>query len=103
MRLVYRSVASREIGDICEWYRDESPDLETRFIAELRSAEAFLQRNPLAGAGCGSDIRRHFLRRFPYAIYYVNEPGQIVILSVRHGHRKPRIWTVSEAPATYAP
>jgi toxin ParE1/3/4 len=38
------------------------------------------------------DIRRALLRRFPYGIFYLVEPEQIVILACFHARRHPKQW-----------
>jgi plasmid stabilization system protein ParE len=32
------------------------------------------------------------VRRFPYSVYYVVEPSQIVVLAIFHGRRDPKQW-----------
>jgi toxin ParE1/3/4 len=38
------------------------------------------------------DLRRYVLRRFPYVLVYLVEPGEIVVLAVAHTHRRPGYW-----------
>ena len=62
-------------------------------------------KGPAVSAGCGSGrgprskamypivhgrVRRHLLRRFPYGLFYVQYPTEVVILAVVHGRRHPR-------------
>jgi len=32
------------------------------------------------------------LRRFPYCVFYILEPNEIVVLACMHGHRDPQLW-----------
>jgi plasmid stabilization system protein ParE len=38
------------------------------------------------------DVRKAGVKRFPYSIYYRDEPTRIVVLAVFHGRRDPRVW-----------
>ena len=39
-------------------------------------------------------VRRYLLRRFPYAVAYLGEVGQVVVLAVAHTRREPLYWMV---------
>jgi plasmid stabilization system protein ParE len=38
------------------------------------------------------DVRRALLHKFPYSIYFVNEPDAVAIIAVLHQHRRPGSW-----------
>ena len=38
------------------------------------------------------DVREALVSGYPYCVYYREEPGQVVVLSVFHGSRDPSIW-----------
>jgi len=38
------------------------------------------------------DVRRALLHKFPYSIYFANEPDAIAIIAVLHQHRQPGEW-----------
>ena len=38
------------------------------------------------------EVRRALLHKFPYSIYFVNEPEAIAIIAVLHQHRRPDMW-----------
>ena len=38
------------------------------------------------------DARRAPVRRFPYSVFYKVEPERVVVISVFHGRRDPKVW-----------
>jgi toxin ParE1/3/4 len=38
------------------------------------------------------DVREALVPGYPYCVYYREEPGQVVVLSVFHTARDPSIW-----------
>src|SRR5207248_7118526 len=38
------------------------------------------------------DVRRALAHKFPYSIYFVNEPDAIAIIAVLHQHRRAGAW-----------
>jgi len=38
------------------------------------------------------DVRIKFIRRFPYGIHYLVEPGHIIIIAVFHTSKSPSKW-----------
>ena len=48
---------------------------------------AKLQQAPDRHPECYRDIRRAFLARFPYKIFYLIEGGSVIVLRVLHGRQ----------------
>ena len=99
----YQPAAIRDLEQISRWYDEQAPGQTRRFFDELTAIEKRLLEHPILGTPVNEVIRRMLMPQFPYAIYYLQRAQQIVILTVRHGKRKPRLWTVSEPSAAYAP
>ena len=38
------------------------------------------------------DVRRAFMRRFPYGVFYRVEEDQIIVVGVFHARRDPKRW-----------
>ncbi len=73
-------------------YENELPGLGLEFFDELRSTYDRIVQGPLKYHDLRSGIRRAFLRRFPYAVYFAVEADVIVVLPVLHAHRDPAEW-----------
>jgi toxin ParE1/3/4 len=89
--------AEEEIAYAIERYEDEREGLGAEFFDELRTAIRALE---VPGPECGPvlglprelGIRRKLLRRFPYAIVFVESEMHVRVISVMHGHRRPAYW-----------
>ena len=64
----------------------QAPDLERRFIDEMRTARKRIAQRPYAWHPLGGGVRRFRLARFPYGLIYVVEADEIVVLAVAHLH-----------------
>ena len=77
---------------LARWYRERNPDAAEAFLTEFdralrRIAEA-PERWPVVEAGW----RRFVLRRFSFSIVYRVQSGQVEVLAVAHGRRRPGYW-----------
>lgn len=48
--------------------------------------------NPKVHGPVFQDVGKGVVRKFPYCVYYREEPGQVVVLAVFHTSRDPGIW-----------
>ena len=62
------------------------------FLAEVEAVFDRIGRMPNMHGMVYEDIRRAVVKRYPYSVYYRPEPSRVVVLSVFHGKRDPRIW-----------
>jgi plasmid stabilization system protein ParE len=89
-RLKFSSRALREIGEVQEWYELQSPGLGEEFIVAIELQLKRLEQAPLLYAEVIPNVRRAFLPRFPYGLFYVVRGNLIHILAVLHDARNPR-------------
>ncbi len=89
--------ARQELLEAARWYEQQLPGLREEFLASVDEA---IERITLAGSHLGSvpqvdaalGIKRVFMRRFPYALVFVELPTRIRILAVAHQRRRPMYW-----------
>lgn len=60
--------------------------LLTRLSFEWPSAQVF------PGVDQELAVRRQLLKKFPYAVVYLELDAEIVIVAIAHGHEKPGYW-----------
>lgn len=76
--------------------RNVSAVWASRFSTSERAPERICespQTLPRLEGGPGShDIRRHRLRRFPYAVIYLCLPDEVLVIAMAHLHRRPLYW-----------
>ena len=90
--------AEEELYQAALWYEDREPGVGLRLlaafdVARLRISERadrlpLLERLPFK-----RDIRRTFLKRFPFMVVCELFPDEVVILAVAHGSQKPFYWS----------
>jgi plasmid stabilization system protein ParE len=84
--------ARAEFDAALEYYELVRPGLGSAFLAEVQAATEYAQRLPQAGSPVSDELRRTFIRRFPYYLLYATEATRIYILAVAHFRRRPGYW-----------
>lgn len=90
--LISEPRADVDVEAAFEWYENEQSGLGFEFLDELRAAYNRIADGPLKYQVSRSGIRRALLKRFPYAIYFVIDDNDIVVLAVLHASRDPAEW-----------
>ncbi len=92
MNVEILEVAQTELEDAILFYELEQPGLGRRFKTEARQAVKRIRRYPHAWPIERDDMRKCFVHKFPYTIFYSVQEHTIVILAIAHQHRKPGYW-----------
>ena len=92
MTIRFLEVAEVEVDEAITWYEAQAPGLGDAFLIEVMSALDRVLLHPRAWHPLGEGVRRCRLTRFPYALIYAGEEGDILVLAVAHLHREPDYW-----------
>jgi hypothetical protein len=89
--------ASADLMAAGDWYEVQVPGLGLDLVEEFdRALDAIAERPatwPLwPGVGEEVGVRRFLLARFPFAIAYIVEVDEIVVLALAHLRRRPGYW-----------
>lgn len=85
--------AAAEMVEAAEYYECVVEGLGADFIGEVDFAIDRILRFPEAWGRISGKYRHCNLRRFPYAIIYLNQSSEeVLIVSVFHQSREPRSW-----------
>jgi plasmid stabilization system protein ParE len=88
--------AQNEILEAARWYEKRSPGLGVELTFELDTVlERVLegpQTFPIVAALGLPRVRRALLRRFPYAVIFVESRDRVDVIAFAHGRRKPMYW-----------
>lgn len=89
---VYLPGALRDLRRIARWYRRRRPAYEQRFYERLRVTIGLIERAPESFALMLSDteVRRARVLRSPYSVVFVVVAGEVHVVAVVHGARRPR-------------
>ncbi|HEY2414708.1 MAG TPA: type II toxin-antitoxin system RelE/ParE family toxin [Pirellulaceae bacterium] len=97
MKLRVAEAAEDELVDGAAWYDEREVGLGDQFIEEYRDAILRIQASPgmyarLETTRSRRNLRRCFLKRFPYYVGYELFEDEIVVLAVAHTKRRPNYW-----------
>jgi plasmid stabilization system protein ParE len=84
--------ANEEYTHAARFYADIDPELGGRFYDQIERLILDIRRQPQLYPLFDSPVRRHFDSVFPFAILYVDQPGQVLVVAVMHMKRRPGYW-----------
>jgi len=87
-----RPEAEEDLADAAAWYEAQRPGLGKDFLDQALSTFASIVEQPVMFPTVHRRTRRALLHRFPFGVYYRIETDAIVVVSVMHGSRDPRLW-----------
>lgn len=82
--------AEQDIADALDFYSAQAGTVvSNRFLDEFERVAHLLLEHPSLGTSISKGRRAFPLNIFPYSVIYRNLENGILILIVRHHHRKP--------------
>ena len=90
--VVYRPKVGRDLAAGFGYYEGESQGLGKKFLNAVDSAFDAIERYPEMFARVHGEVRRAIVSRFPYAVFYHVETKRVVVLTVLHTARDPKLW-----------
>jgi len=91
-RIVFHVEAEFELSEAVGYYEHISSGLGLRLEEETRHALASIQEMPGRYPPQNNGTRTCLLRRFPFAVYFLEFQQQIWIIAFAHTSRKPYYW-----------
>jgi toxin ParE1/3/4 len=90
MIVQYHPLTASDLDSAVSYYNQQRPGLGEEFRSEVYAAIERIRSNPFHFAIVEHDIRRCFVRRFPYGILFriVNDET-LRVLVIRHHRRRP--------------
>lgn len=91
--VIFTRAASAELIEAQGWYENEVPGLGRRFRQAVDAVIGRMSASPRQFPVIYKNVRRALLRRFPYALMYVIEPDDtLIVIACFHGSRDPAHW-----------
>jgi plasmid stabilization system protein ParE len=84
--------AVEDIEEAKYWYNSKQSGFGDEFIEVVETTVDTIQDNPYQFAEKHEHVRQAQTNRFPYLISYIIEKIEIIVLSVLHGSRNPKIF-----------
>jgi plasmid stabilization system protein ParE len=76
-----RLEAEQDIAEAASWYERQQRGLGQEFLDEALAVFMRLAETPLG-----------LLRRFPFAVFYIFDQDEVLVVGVLHGSRHPLHW-----------
>lgn len=89
----FHRAARGEVRAAAEHYAKISPALGRRFYDAIDEPIREIRERPVLYPMFSPTARRHFGRRFPYAVVYLDLPERVWIVAVMHFKQRPGYWT----------
>jgi len=84
--------AEDELAEALDHYNETTSGLGDRFLGEVREAVRLIEEFPYNSPVIDRKVRRKVVFEFPYSLFYIVGPEEIVILAVAHQKRRPLYW-----------
>jgi plasmid stabilization system protein ParE len=89
--------AAADLTSAGDWYEQQLSGLGADLADELTHALETIAERPMTwplwpGVGESVGVRRFLLARFPFAVGYVVEGSELVVIAVAHQRRRPGYW-----------
>lgn len=91
-RLEIRPQARVDIEAAYAWYEQQRPHLGEEFVRAVDATLAAIRAHSKMYAHVHGETRRATVQGYPYGVFYLAEPGAVVVLAVTHHKRHPRRW-----------
>ena len=90
--VVYRRKVGRDLAGAYGWYEEQRAGLGEEFLAAVDTSFNAIQEYPEMFSRVHGEVRRAVVSRFPYAVFYRVEARRVVVLTVLHMGRDPKLW-----------
>lgn len=90
--IIFQPEARAEFDDAYDYYEGRGKGLGEAFADKVHEVLDRIAVMPKMHAKVLGEVRKAVVTRFPYCVYYREEPSCVRILSVFHTSRDPRIW-----------
>jgi toxin ParE1/3/4 len=84
MTLRVHPEARADILDAARWYETREPGLGNAFVAEMDAVFLRIERGPQRYRIAYRGLRIALCRRFPYAAYFIQAGGDVIVLAILH-------------------
>ena len=87
MTLRVRPEARADILDATHWYEGRQGGLGSHLVAEIDAVLRRIEQGPKRFRKAHGELRIALIHRFPYAVYFSEQAGDIVVFAVLHQRR----------------
>lgn len=90
-KLFFGEYASLELEKAGNWYENKQEGLRDRFLDAIEHCLERIKTDPQLFAKQRGDYRQAVVKTFPFVVIYKIDKDAIIVLSVFHTKRNPRV------------
>ena len=90
--VIIRPAAEADLKEAYEWYEQREAGLGVEYLRCVDSCVQLVRRQPEIYPMIHKHVRQGVVRRFPYSVMYFIAGDDIIVASVFHASRDPKIW-----------
>lgn len=90
--VIFHPNAETEFDLSVGFYERRQEGLGIDFEHEVIDAISIIVEDPARWPIYKFGLRKYVLHRFPFSLYYLDQPDHLWIVAVAHGSRKPDYW-----------
>ena len=90
--VVFRPKVGRDLAAGFWYYEGQTEGLGEKFLTAVDTTFDAIERYPQMFAQVHGEVRRALVSRFPYAAFYRVESKRVLVLTVLHTARDPKLW-----------
>ncbi len=89
MRVHYTDTAARELDNGIEYLTEHAPSIVAEFADSIAQGVKEIAEFPFSAQKTEkAGVRRKYVRRFHYSIFYAVENNEVVVLHIRHAAQR---------------
>jgi plasmid stabilization system protein ParE len=92
LQVLVKPEAEAGMAQAYRWYEEQRSGLGDDFIDAAETTIKNVADGPERYALVHGPVRRALMRGFPYSVYFQIEGDRVVILTVVHQRRDPKVW-----------
>lgn len=83
----FRPEVVDDLESASEWYRARGDGLDAAFLSAVEECAERITETPLIFPVVHRGLRRALLERFPFAVFFLDEGPEVVVVAVLHVRR----------------
>ncbi len=81
-----------EFDDAADYYERQRAGLGAAFVSRVQEVLDRIAATPRLHGTVYQSVRKAVVKKFPYIVFYQEEGGEILVISVFHTRRDPAVW-----------
>lgn len=89
-----RREAEADLSEAFQYYEECRQGLGHDFLLCIEESLSKISKSPSHYTTVHKTVRRAFIKRFPFGIFFVQEDSSIIVIAIMHARRNPRSWRI---------